>query len=157
MYLRLAAAAVIAIFLAGTHWKAYTVGKSVVQVAWDTEKAEMVLAAAEAQKKNQETADKVAEKVVTAAAKDRIVYRTILKEAANVPNDCPLPSSVRVLHDAAASAEMPDTRTSGTDAAPITAQSLTETIVENYEACQDSIRRLQALQEVVRSFNGGSP
>ena len=41
LYLRLAVAAVIAVFLAGTHWKAYTSGKATVQAEWQAEKLEV--------------------------------------------------------------------------------------------------------------------
>lgn len=41
LYLRLAVAAVIAVFLAGTHWTAYTKGKAAVQADWTAEKLEV--------------------------------------------------------------------------------------------------------------------
>ena len=41
LYLRLAVAAAIAVFLAGTHWKAYTSGKATVRAEWTAEKLEV--------------------------------------------------------------------------------------------------------------------
>lgn len=41
LYLRLAVAAVIAVFLTGTHWKAYTSGKATVRAEWQAEKLEV--------------------------------------------------------------------------------------------------------------------
>lgn len=40
LYARLAVVAAIAIFLAGTHWKAYTSGKAAVRAEWDRDIAE---------------------------------------------------------------------------------------------------------------------
>ena len=37
---RIAAALVVAIFLAGTHWRAYTAGKASIQSAWNVERLE---------------------------------------------------------------------------------------------------------------------
>lgn len=41
LYLRLAVAAVIAVFLAGTHWAAYTKGKATVRAEWQAEQLEV--------------------------------------------------------------------------------------------------------------------
>lgn len=155
MYLRLAIAGVIAIVLAGAGWKCYTLGKSVVQAKWDAEKAAAVIAAVESEKKAQATADTVAATVHQAAHRERVVYRTILKESARVQGDCPSSPDFRLLHDAAATAtELPDRSTTGTDVAPVAAQDVAETVTENYEACRDSMRRLEALQTIIRSYNG---
>ena len=154
MQLRLAIAAVVAVLLAGAGWKCYVMGKQVVQVAWDAEKAANVIAAAEAQRKQQATADSVAQTVDQAARQDRVVYRTITKEVARVSNDCPASADFRMLHDAAVTAtELPDSGSSGTDAAPATAQDVAETMIDNYEACRDSMRRLEALQTIIRAYN----
>lgn len=153
MYLRLAISAAISIALAGAGWKCYTMGKEAVQVAWDAERAANAIAAAEAQKKAQLTADSVAEKVAKSARRDRVVYRTITKEVAHVQNDCPASANFRVLHDSAATATMPDFSSAGADAASVAAKDVAETVIENYEACQDSIRRLNALQEIIRAYN----
>ena len=155
MYFRLAIAGVIAVVLTGTGWKCYVMGKQTVQAAWDAEKAASAIAAAKSERKQQQTADSVARTVHQAAHRERVVYRTLLKDAADVPNDCPIPAAVGLLHDAAATAtEVPDRGSAGTDGASPTAQDLTETVIENYEACRDSIRRLEALQGLIRAYNG---
>lgn len=148
--------AVITTVLLGAGWKCYVVGKQAVQREWDAEKAANVLRAAEEARKNQEVANTVAANVAETARKERIVYRTILKEVDRV-QDCPIDPLVGVLHDAAATATMPDTSATGTNAATITTQDLTETVVENYESCRDSMRRLEALQEIIRQYNKGMP
>ena len=153
MQLRLAIAAVVAILLAGAGWKGYTMGRDSVQRAWDAEKAAMVLAATEAQRKQQATADQVAEQVAQSARRDRVVYRTITKEVARVSNDCPLSADFRMLHDAAATATVPDFGAAGTDAAAVAAQDVAETVIENYEACMDNARLLEALQTIIRAYN----
>jgi hypothetical protein len=60
---RLWAALVVAFFLAGTHWKAYTEGGKSVQAAWDADKAreaaEKIAAIEQARKKEQDLNDKV--------------------------------------------------------------------------------------------------
>lgn len=154
--IRLAFAAVITTVLLGAGWKCYIVGKQTVQREWDAEKAASVLRAAEEARKNQEVANTVAANVAETARKERIVYRTILKEVDRV-QDCPIDPLVGVLHDSAVTATMPDTSSAGADAATVTAKDLTETVVENYESCRDSMRRLEALQEIIRQYNKGMP
>lgn len=60
---RLWAALVVAVFLAGTHWKAYTEGSKSVQAAWNAERVqvanEKIAAALQARKKEQDLNDKV--------------------------------------------------------------------------------------------------
>ena len=153
MYWRLAVIGVIALALAAGGWKCYSMGKQTVQREWDAEKAAGVIAAAEAAKKQQEVADSVAEKVSESARKDRIVYRTIFKEVDRVSNDCPISAAFGMLHDAAATATVPDLSTARVDGPTIAAKDVAETVVENYESCQDSIRRLEALQTIIRKYN----
>lgn len=154
MYLRLALAAVFAIVLAGAGWKCYSLGKSVVQAEWDAEKAAIVIAAAEAEKAAQKAADAVASNVHQAAVKERIVYKTITKEVDRVANDCPASADFRMLHDAAATAEMPSASSTGANVSSVAAKDVAETVIDNYESCRDSMRRLEALQQIIRSYNG---
>ncbi len=154
MYLRLAIAAVLAVLLAAGGWKCYVMGKQTVQAAWDQEKLATLQAQQAKQQADQATADRIATQVAKSAARDRVVYRTITREVAHVPNDCPVPGVVRVLHDAAAAGEMPDTGPARADAPAVSAQALTETVIDNYEACRDDQRRLAALQEIIRQYNG---
>lgn len=101
LYARLAAIAVVVIFLAGTHWKAYRTGKAHVQLEWDADTAQRVAAALAAEQaaraKEQElrdAADKQKEKdrakIVTlnravADALERLHNRPERPIAANVP------------------------------------------------------------------------
>ena len=147
--------AVITVILLGAGWKCYVLGKEAVQKDWDAEKAANVLKAAEEKAKNQAVANTVATNVAETARKERTVYRTILKEVDRVQN-CPIDPLAGVLHDAAATATMPDTSATGANAASVTTKDLTETVVENYESCRDSMRRLEALQEIIRQYNGRS-
>lgn len=153
MYWRLAVAGVIAIALAGAGWKCYVVGKQTVQREWDAERAANAIAAAEMARKRQEVADSVVEKVVESARKEKIVYRTLFKEVDRVSNDCPLSADFGMLHDSAATATVPDSSTAGVDGPTIAVKDVAETVIENYESCRDSIRRLEALQEIIRSYN----
>lgn len=153
MYLRLAAAGVVAVLLAAGGWKCYVMGKQTVQAKWDAEKIATVLAAAEAAKKRQATADKVADQVAQSARRDRVVYQTIYKESARVSNDCPLSADFRMLHNAAATATVPDFSAARVDAATVAAQTVAETVTDNYEACMDNARRLEALQTIIRAYN----
>lgn len=156
MYMRLAIALLASVVLAGAGWKCYVVGKQTVQREWAAEKAAMAVAAADAAAKNQANADSVARTVHQVARQDRVVYRTLIKESARVQSDCALPTDVRLLHDAAASAVLPDSGSTGIDGASVTAQDLAETVIENYEACRDNARRLEALQTLIRAYNGDS-
>lgn len=93
---------------------------------------------------------------VERAAEERVVYRDIVKEVpVYVSTDLPvLPASLRVLHDAAATGRaLPETGdTPGADAAPVTAQDLARTVVENYASCRADQGRLEALQGMIKAF-----
>lgn len=147
-------AVLVALLLAGAGWKGYTVGRNAVQAKWDAEKAAAVIAAVESERKQQQTADSVARTVHQAARRARVVYRTLYKDAAHVSADCPVSGDFRLLHDAAATATLPDSSAARTDVAPVAAQDVAETVIENYEACQDSARRLEALQTIIKAYNG---
>ncbi len=154
MYLRLAIATVISLVILGGVWKAFTVGRDTVQRKWDAERAAQAVAQAEADRRQQTVAESVANQVAQAQRRDRIVYRTLIKEAAHVQSDCPVPADFRLLHDAAAAAtEMPDSGAARTDAAPAELKVVAETVVENYEICVDTARRLEALQQIIRAYN----
>ena len=155
--IRVAIVAVITLFLAGAGWKCYVMGKQTVQQEWDAQKALNVIAAAELAKRQQVVADSVAESVATESRKDRVIYRTILKEVDRVQNICTIDPVVGMLHDSAATATLPDTSATGANAASVTAKDLTETVVENYESCRDSMRRLEALQTIIRQYNKEVP
>ena len=129
-------------------------GTEHVQAKWDAEKAALAEQSLEKERKDQSVADAVGAKVVAEATKERVVYKTLIKEIPKyVESDCTLSAGFRVLHDAAATAAVPDTGASRTDAAAVTAQDVAETVTENYESCRDNARRLGALQEVIRKYN----
>lgn len=154
MLLKVAAAAAIFIAITGAGWKGYTIGKNEVLADWNAAKAKSAIAAAESARKQQETADSVAQTVHQAALRDRVVYRTITKEVVRVQNDCPASADFRVLHDSAATATVPDFSATGVNAATAPAQDVAETVTDNYESCRDTMRRLEALQALIRSYNG---
>lgn len=66
------------------------------------------------------------------------------------PAVCSLPNGWRVLHDAAASGELPDPAASA-DAAPTTAQDAATAVTSNYAACHINAEHLKALQSWVRA------
>ena len=133
--------------------KARNVGRNEVQVLWDTQVKAAELQVLQEEKRQQKVASTIATKVVASAAKERVIYRDIIKEIPNyVPTDLPvLPGSFRVLHDAAASgSELPeDGDSSGIDAATVSVETLAETVVENYRSCREDRARLEGLQGMV--------
>ena len=78
----------------------------------------------------------------------RIAGETLVKEVpVYVPLDtAPLPGGWRLLHDAAARAELPDPAASA-DAAPVPAQDAAATVAGNYLACHEQAEQLTALQD----------
>lgn len=98
---------------------------------------------------------KVTEKIVTKyvpkIAKAQVITETIIKEVDRyVPStDCPLSPGFRVLHDAAATGEVPDPA-GRTHAAAVTAKEAASTVADNYGACRADQLRLEGLQEWIR-------
>lgn len=160
--LRIALATLATVLLMAGAWKSYVegmkTGRAAVQRFWDAEK----FAAAESRRLADDAQQRVVARVMTKhvakAAKDRIVYRDLVREVDRyVPSDLAvLPGSFRVLHDAAATGNaLPDaTDSGGADAATVGAQDLAETLIVNYEECRIDQDRLRALQAVVKSFTG---
>ena len=102
---------------------------------------------------------KATERVVTQYV-DRVQVvagrtKTIIKEVPiYVPADSPsLPPGFRVLHDAAATGELPDPARIA-DAAPVPAQDAAETIVSNYGTCAETAEQVIALQDWIRAQQG---
>ncbi len=133
--------------------KARNAGRHDVQALWDAQVKAAELQVLQEQKRQQKAATTIAMNVVTSAAKERVIYRDIIKEIPHyVPTDLPvLPGSFRVLHDAAArGSELPeDGDSSGINAATVSVETLAETVVENYRACREDRARLEGLQGVV--------
>lgn len=139
----------VASFAVGWH-----LGSTKIQAEWDTANATAEKAAIKKEREDQKVADAVGQEVAAAAVKERVVYKTLIKEVPKyVENDCALSGGFRVFHDAAATATVPDSSTPRADAAPVQAQAVAATVAENYEACRDNERRLEALQEIIRKFN----
>lgn len=143
--------------LIGAEWalyvKARNVGRSEVQALWDAQVKALELQVLQEEKRQQKAATKIATQVVASAAKERVIYRDIIKEIPNyAPTDLPvLPGSFRVLHAAAVSgSELPeDGDSAGIDAATVSIETLAETVVENYRSCREDRARLEGLQGVV--------
>lgn len=132
----------------------WSLGADHIKAKWDAEKAALAEEALKRERKDQSVADAVGAKAAAAAVKERVVYKTLIKEIPKyVESDCDLSGGFRVLHDAASAGAVPDTGASGVDAAPVAAQVVAETVIENYEACRDNERRLGALQEIIRNYN----
>lgn len=132
----------------------WNLGANHVKAKWDAEKAALAEEALKQERKDQSVADAVGAKVAAAAVKERVVYKTLIKEIPKyVESDCDMSAGFRVLHDAAANGTVPDTGSVGADVAAVPAEDAATTIVENYEACRDNERRLGALQEIIRNFN----
>jgi hypothetical protein len=132
----------------------WSLGVDHVQAKWDAEKAALAEAALKQERKDQAFADAVGAKVAASATKERVVYKTLIKEIPKyVESDCNLSGGFRVFHDAAANATVPDSSATGADAASVKAQDVAATVAENYESCRDNERRLEALQEIIKNYN----
>jgi len=154
---RLILIAAVLTLLIGAEWalyvKARNAGRNEVQALWDAQVKAAELQVLQEEKRLQKAANKIATQVVASAAKERVIYRDIIKEIPHyAPTDLPvLPGSFRVLHDAAASgSELPeDGDSSGIDAATFSVETLAETVVENYRSCREDRARLEGLQGMV--------
>ena len=100
--------------------------------------------------------EKATERVVTKYV-DRLQVvagrtETIIKEVPiYVPADsADLPAGFRVLHDAAATGELPDPAGIA-DAAPVPAQDAASTVIENYGVCWATGEQLKSLQDWIRA------
>lgn len=95
---------------------------------------------------------KVTEKVDQKFQPQLTRIRTITKETIKeVPvyvskNDCPMSGGFRLLHDAAAKGQLPDS-TGIADAATVSADSVASTVAENYGTCLETAKRLEGLQD----------
>jgi hypothetical protein len=145
------------VLFVGAEWalyiKARNAGRYEVQAVWGAQVKAAEQQVLEQEKRQQKVTDKIVTTVVANAAKERVIYRDIIKEIPQyVSTNLPvLPGSFRVLHDAAArGSELPDVGdSSGIDAATVSVETLAETVVENYRACREDRARLEGLQGVV--------
>jgi hypothetical protein len=126
-------------------------GAGQVQAEWDTAISKQVVQVAQVKQHQAEITTEVVTKYVD---KIKLVHdqgETIIKEVFHyVPSDtCILPAGFRLLHDAAASGELPNPARSA-DAQPVTAQDVATTIASNYQQSREIATQLEALQEWVR-------
>ena len=151
--------AVLALLI-GAEWalyvKARNAGRHEVQAQWDAKIKAAEQQVLQEEKRQQKAATKIVTNVVANAAKERVIYRDIIKEIPHyAPTDLPvLPGSFRVLHDAAArGSALPEPGDpSRADAATVKPQDLAVTVTDNYASCRADQERLRALQEVVRGI-----
>lgn len=154
IYLRAAKWILMAVIFVASFTAGWHLGSDRIQAKWDAANASAEKTAIKREREDQKAADVVGQEVAAAAVKERVVYKTLIKEIPKyVESNCDLSGGFRVLHDAAATATVPDPGTHRADAATVKAQDLAATVTENYEACRDSERRLEALQEIIRKYN----
>ncbi len=138
-------------------WKAYdsgrASGKAEIQALWNEQSLSAERAVRAEEEKNKKIAQQTMSRLAEATAKERVIYRDIIKEVPTyVPSDLPvLPGSFRVLHDAAATGrELPEAGgAGGVDAAAVSVVEIAETLITNYEICRQDQARLRSLQLVV--------
>lgn len=141
---RLLALALLAAALVVFGWAK---GAGNVQAEWDAATVKQSLAVADIKTKQAEATVKVVTEYVDRVQIIRRAGETIIKEVTKyVPSDtCTLPAGFRLLHDTAAAGNDPDPAGIA-DAQPVPAQTLAETIAENYTACRLNAEQLNALQ-----------
>lgn len=137
--------------LAGALWLGYhAFVKHQQQIGYDRAVAEYDQQAKAIDAKR-EVITKVVERDVVRVVHDiAVVTETITKEVPTyVPTDsCALPGGWRLLHDAAASSEVPDPARIA-DAEPVPADIAANTVIANYGACNQTAANLKGLQQWV--------
>ena len=148
LWARLAAVAALALALIGY---GYTKGAASVQEKWDLAVAKETAAAVRVVVKQGQITERIVTQYVDRVRVIREAGETIIKEVPiYVPADSPdLPGGFRVLHDHAAAGTLPDPA-SGSDAAPVPAQTAATTVIQNYTACRETGERLSKLQQWIR-------
>lgn len=152
MNLRIAAAIVILLALAGTHWKAYVMGKDRVEAAWEAAKLEAENQAEALRLLRQSAVNKVAKTHAEKARKSADAVQSNLAKVdqyapASFP---PLPGSFRVWHDAAAAGEEVDDSARAA-AASVSLRETEARIAHNYASANYDKERLAALQDIVKA------
>ena len=156
LYARIAAALILLAFIAGIYWKGRTDGANAVNARW----METTLAQAKTDEKDrltrQATIDELSAKLAKQSHQSRQVAQSNLSKIDHyAPTDLPpLPGSFRLWHDAAAEGKTLDD-TPRADAAPVSIKDTSAAIADNYAACLYDQHRLSALQEIVKTINGG--
>lgn len=152
MYLKLAAAAVVAVFLAGSHWKVYVSGKDAVRAEWQAEKQAAEQQAEQNRLLRQAAINKIDRSGAARAKKQADIDQSTLSKVDDyAPSSLPLlPGSVRVLHDAAATGQEIDD-SSAANAAAVPSSHLAATSARNYTAARKDQRALEELQAIVKA------
>lgn len=143
LYLALSAA----LWLGYHHW-----AKHQQEIGYQRAVDEYAAQAKKIDEKREAVAEPIVQHDIQVVEKIRTVTKTITKEVTvYVPSDsCPLPGGFRVLHDAAANGEVPDTSRIP-DAAAVPSQDAASTISENYGTCHETAQRLIDLQTWIRA------
>lgn len=131
----------------------WTRGADSVREAWQAEREAQLSEIARLSDELGKATDQVVTEYVDRVRIVREKGQTIIKEVpVYVPSDsCDLPGGFRVLHDAAASGELPEPARVA-DALPVGAADAAGTITTNYAACHENAEQLIALQNWIRSF-----
>ena len=121
----------------------------------DEMRAEYAAKAAESDAKRADSSTEIAPKAEAAQERIRTVFKTIVKEIPTYVsiNDCPMSPGFRVFHDAAANGQLPDP-TRIADAESAAADTVANTVADNYQTCHATAARLHALQSWVRAQQG---
>lgn len=139
------------LILAGTNFHFFLKGKKVVQKDWSAsiERGKILLEQIKAKQAiiTVVTEIKYVERVKVIREKgDTIIEQVLVYVPAGSPE---FGGGFRVLHDAASSNTLPDP-SSIPNAAPVSAQTVATTVVENYTGCYTNRVTLVALQDWVR-------
>lgn len=138
--------------LAGSLWLGYTTWREHQRELGREEIRAQAAREAQTADTKREIITQVVEREVVRRVKDiQVVTETIIKEVpVYVPLDSPpLPGGFRLLHDAAASGEVPNPAALP-DAAPATAQDVAATVSANYGTCRLYAARVKGWEEWAR-------
>lgn len=151
---RILALVVAAATLFGYGWVR---GAGHVQDQWDAATVKQSLIVQKTKQRQAESTVQVVTQYVDRVKVVREKAAAIVQEVpVYVPSDaCSLPGGFRLLHDAAASGSAADSARI-VDAAPVAAQAVAATVVDNYATCREVAEQLSALQEWVL-FMGQTP
>lgn len=144
--------AALMVFLTTIGW---VKGSGHVQAKWDAANLSATVVNAQHGKRQAEVTTQVVTQYVDRWRTVHDAGQTIIKEVpVYVPADSPaLPGGFRLLHDAAATGQLPDAAGSA-DAATVSAQDAAETVAGNYLTCRENAEQLMALQGWVREQRG---
>jgi len=111
VYLRIAIVAVIAVVLAGSHWKAYTTGAKIERVEWQAKEAKSRAEAEEQTQRNRDLQRSAELRyTVRAGVRDRFITETIreVRHESESLRACPVSEPLRLRLNAAAACARDD-------------------------------------------------